>query len=64
MIDETRYEWQVYFKGVLLGIANTEGRTALIKEKLGTHPIEVRSIEYRLVLKTAIKDVEEFRKAK
>ena len=50
MIDENRYEWEVYYNGVLLGRTNTEGRHQLVKEKV-ENPIGVREIEFKLVLK-------------
>ena len=50
MIDENRYEWEVYYNGVLLGRTNTEGRHQLIKEKV-SEPIRINSIEFKLVLK-------------
>jgi len=49
MIDD-RYEWEVYYDGVLLGRTNTEGRHELIKEKV-SEPIGINSIEFKLVLK-------------
>ena len=49
MIDD-RYEWEVYYNGVLLGRTNTEGRHQLIKEKV-SGPIGIDSIEFKLVLK-------------
>ena len=49
MIDD-RYEWEVYYNGVLLGRTNTEGRHQLIKEKVSA-PIATDSIEFKLVLK-------------
>jgi hypothetical protein len=50
MIDENRYEWEVYYNGVLLGRTNTEGRHQLVKEKV-EGPILVTAIEFRSVLK-------------
>jgi hypothetical protein len=50
MIDENRYEWEVYHNGVLLGVTNTEGRHQLVKEKVSV-PIEPRSVEFKLVIK-------------
>lgn len=47
---EDRYEWEVYYDGVLLGRTNTEGRHQLIKEKV-SEPIGINSIEFKLVLK-------------
>jgi hypothetical protein len=47
---EDRYEWEVYYNGVLLGRTNTEGRHQLIKEKV-SEPIGINSIEFKLVLK-------------
>jgi hypothetical protein len=52
MIDENRYEWEVYYNGVLLGRTNTEGRHQLIQEKVEP-PIAMPSIEFKLVLKQA-----------
>lgn len=49
MIDD-RYEWEVYYNGVLLGRTTTEGRHQLIKEKV-SDPIAIDSIEFKLVLK-------------
>ena len=51
MIDENRFEWEVYYNGELLGRTNTEGRHQLIKDKV-KGPIDIMSpIEYKLVLK-------------
>ena len=50
MIDENRYEWEVYHNGVLLGVTNTEGRHQLVKEKVSV-PIEPCSVEFKLVIK-------------
>lgn len=50
MIDETKYEWEVFHNGVLLGRTTTEGRHKLVREKVNA-PIEPRSIEFRLVKK-------------
>jgi hypothetical protein len=50
MIDENRYEWEVYYNGVLLGRTNTEGRHQLVKEKV-EHPVGIPEIEFKLVLK-------------
>ena len=52
MIDENRYEWEVYYKGELLGRTNTEGRHQLILDKVdGPIDINTTSIEFKLVLK-------------
>jgi hypothetical protein len=53
MIDETRYEWEVYHNGALLGRTNTEGRHQLVKEKVLV-PIEPHSVEFKLVIKHGI----------
>jgi hypothetical protein len=50
MIDEKRYEWEVYYNGVLLGRTNTEGRHQLVNEKVEP-PIDITLIENRLVKK-------------
>jgi len=50
MNDENRYEWEVYYNGVLLGRTNTEGRHQLVNEKV-EGPIDITLIEFRLVLK-------------
>ena len=50
MINENRYEWEVYYNGVLLGRTTTEGRHRLVKEKV-ENPIGIREIEFKLVLK-------------
>ena len=50
MIDENRYEWEVYHNGVLLGVTNTEGRHQLVREKVNG-PIAPQSVEYKLVIK-------------
>ena len=50
MIDENRYEWEVYYDGVLLGRTNTEGRHQLILDKVD-RPIITEEIEFHLVLK-------------
>ena len=50
MIDENKYEWEVYHNGVLLGRTDTKGRHQLVREKVG-YPIEPGTIEHRLVLK-------------
>ncbi len=50
MIDETRYEWEVYHNSVLLGVTNTEGRHQLVYEKVEP-PIDPRTLEYKLVIK-------------
>jgi hypothetical protein len=50
MNDENRYEWEVYYNGVLLGRTNTEGRHQLVNEKVDG-PIDITLIENRLVLK-------------
>ena len=47
---EDRYEWEVYYDGVLLGRTNTEGRHQFLKEKV-SGPIEINSIEFKLVYK-------------
>ena len=49
MIDD-RYEWEVYYDGVLLGRTNTEGRHQLVKEKVSV-PMKIDLIEFKLVLK-------------
>jgi hypothetical protein len=49
MIDENRYEWEVYYNGVLLGRTTTEGRFQLLKEKIGT--VSKPLIGFRVVLK-------------
>ena len=49
MINEARYEWEVYYKGELLGRTNTEGRHQLIEDKV-KGPIDIMSpIEFKLV---------------
>ena len=53
MIDETRYEWEVYHNSVLLGRTNTEGRHQLVKEKVSV-PFEPHSVEFKLVIKHGI----------
>jgi len=50
MIDETRYEWEVYHNGVSLGRTHTEGRHQLVKEKVSV-PSITDTIEFKLVLK-------------
>ena len=50
MIDENRYEWEVYHNGVLLGVTNTGGRYQLVYEKVKP-PIDPRTVEYKLVIK-------------
>ena len=50
MNDEDRYEWEVYYNGVLLGRTNTEGRHQFIKEKV-SEPLRTDSIEFKLVWK-------------
>jgi hypothetical protein len=50
MIDENRYEWEVYYNGVLLGRTHTEGRHQLVKEKV-EHPVSIPEIEFKLVKK-------------
>ena len=50
MNDENRYEWEVYYDGVLLGKTNTEGRHQLILDKV-EKPIITTEIEFKLVLK-------------
>jgi hypothetical protein len=49
MIDENRYEWEVYYNGVLLGRTTTEGRFQLVKEKIVD--VSIPLIEFVLVLK-------------
>jgi hypothetical protein len=49
-MNDDRYEWEVYYNGVLLGRTNTEGRHQLIKEKVSV-PTKTDSIEFKLVLK-------------
>jgi hypothetical protein len=49
MIDENRYEWEVYYNGVLLGRTTTEGRFQLVKEKIAA--VSIPLIEFRVVLK-------------
>jgi hypothetical protein len=49
-MNEDRYEWEVYYNGVLLGRTNTEGRHQLIKEKV-SEPSVTDTIEFKLVLK-------------
>ena len=53
MIDENRFEWEVYYKGELLGRTNTEGQHQLIADKV-EGPIDITNmsaIEFKLVLK-------------
>ena len=50
MIDENRYEWEVYHNDILLGVTNTEGRHQLVHEKVEP-PIDPRTLEYKLVIK-------------
>jgi hypothetical protein len=52
MIDENRYEWEVYYNGVLLGRTTTEGRFQLVKEKIAD--VSIPLIEFRVVLKQMI----------
>ena len=47
---EDRYEWEVYYDGVLLGRTNTEGRHQFLKEKV-SGPMKTDLIEFKLVLK-------------
>ena len=54
MIDENRYEWEVYHNGILLGVTNTEGRHQLVREKVNG-PITPLSVEYKLVIKEHFK---------
>lgn len=49
-MNDDRYEWEVYYNGVLLGRTNTEGRHQLVKEKV-SEPLKIDSIEFKLVLK-------------
>jgi len=49
MIDETRYEWEVFYDRVLLGRTTTEGRFQLVKEKIAA--VSIPLIEFRVVLK-------------
>jgi hypothetical protein len=51
MIDENRFEWEVYHNGELLGRTNTEGRHKLVEDKV-KGPIDIMSpITFKLVLK-------------